>query len=211
MKRLATTLTTAAFALFLSSNAQALSITTAGVVGTLEGEIQGTSEANELLVANQLISMLMNTTLADTAILPPDIKCKDQGATCDYRTSNVEYAIAATIVSGGGQVTTGNTIDPSGGFTYALAKYDGPNAGYVLFYLPTFGYVLPTSPYDIWGDNTGQYGLSHYTLFGPGLNTCPENDPECNVTFTPDGGSTMTLLGSALLAIGMAARKFRSS
>ena len=34
---------------------------------------------------------------------------------------------------------------------------DGKNAGYVLFYLPTFGNALPQYSYVFWGDPT-QYG-----------------------------------------------------
>ena len=80
----------------------------------------------------------------------------------------------------------------TGGFTYLIGKYDGPNGGTEVWNvqgltgtvtIPAFGFSQP-------------YGLSHWTLFGPGG--------------VPDGGTTVMLLGAALGALGMARRYIMS-
>jgi hypothetical protein len=215
MKRLATTLTAAAIALVFGSNAQAVPLTldTDGVVGILEGMVQGqngSSLANELIIANQILA-LVGIDQVVVAATPPGIVCGNGAnaqAPCEYRNGDNNYN---NVLSGGVKGTNGDNTVNDAGAVWALAKYDGQNAGYVLFYLPDFGTTLPQIPWEIWGNQNDQgFALSHYTVF-TGLNTCPPNDPDCDITFTPDGGSTMTLLGSALLAIGMATRKFRKS
>jgi len=81
---------------------------------------------------------------------------------------------------------TGNTGIATLGYTYLFAKYDGPNAGSVVWVVSGLTTVdIPAT----WGG----YGLSGCTLFGP-------------QTGVPDGGTTVMLLGAALGALGMARR-----
>ena len=52
-----------------------------------------------------------------------------------------------------------------------LAKHDGQNAGFVLYFLGGAASTIPGFSDDIWvnGQNEG-YQLSHYTRFGGGTN-----------------------------------------
>ena len=83
-------------------------------------------------------------------------------------------------------------------YSYLFAKYDGPNAGSEVWYV---GGMTGTITIPLLGiPNHGhQYGLSGWTLFGPGV---PQG--------TPDGGTTVMLLGAALGALGMARRFLKS-
>jgi hypothetical protein len=82
----------------------------------------------------------------------------------------------------------------SGLYSYLFAKYDGPNQGSVVWYVGNLSGTI-TIPAD-WNG----YGLSGWTLFGPG--GTPGG--------VPDGGTTVMLLGAALGALGMARRFLKS-
>jgi hypothetical protein len=91
-----------------------------------------------------------------------------------------------------------NIVDlGTGGFTYLIGKYDGPNGGTVVWNVQGLT-GIQTIPLFAFGLNNNQYGLSHWTLFGPGGGQ------------VPDGGATVMLLGAALGALGMARRFLRS-
>ena len=77
----------------------------------------------------------------------------------------------------------------SGGFTYLLGKFDGPNGGDEVWNVQglTGLVTIPATGF-------GPYGLSHWSLFGPGG------------AGVPDGGATVMLLGAALGSLGMARR-----
>ena len=193
----------------MTSSAFALTINDAGVVGILEGMVQGqdgSSVANELIIANQILALVGINQIV-VAVTPPGIECgngaNDQSP-CEYRNGDNNYG--GTLTGGAQGANDDYTVDEAGA-KWVMAKYDGQNAGYVLFYLPDFGSTsLPQFPWEIWGNKNDQgFGLSHYTVF-QGLNTC--TPPNCDIS-VPDGGSTMTLLGSALLAIGFATRRLR--
>src|SRR6266487_5888739 len=85
---------------------------------------------------------------------------------------------------------TGTSIDlgTMGTFNYLFAKYDGPNQGSVVWYVGNLSGTI-----NIPSEWNG-YGLSGWTLFGPGG------------AGAPDGGTTVMLLGAALGALGMARR-----
>ena len=76
----------------------------------------------------------------------------------------------------------------TGGFTYLLAKYDGPNGGDAVWNVQGLTGIV-TIPFNAFG-----HDISHWSLFGPGDGT------------VPDGGTTVMLLGAALGALGMARR-----
>ena len=88
-----------------------------------------------------------------------------------------------------GQVNgTSTTVNlGSGLYTYLFAKYDGPNYGSEVWYVGNLSGII-TIP-----ATAGGYGLSGWTLFGPGGQV-------------PDGGATLMLLGAALGVLGIARR-----
>jgi hypothetical protein len=73
-------------------------------------------------------------------------------------------------------------------YTYLFAKYDGPNYGSEVWYVGDLSGIISIPA------TAGRYGLSGWTLFGPG------------VPGVPDGGTTAMLLGAALGVLGMARR-----
>jgi hypothetical protein len=85
---------------------------------------------------------------------------------------------------------TGTTVDLGNStlYSYLFAKYDGPKYGAEVWYVGNLSGII-TIP-----ATAGGYGLSGWTLFGPG---------GVNV---PDGGATVMLLGAGLGAIGLARR-----
>jgi hypothetical protein len=105
---------------------------------------------------------------------------------------NYPDAVLAGAVNG-----TGTTIDLGDGtlYSYLFAKYDGPNAGSEVWYVGGISGVITIPAFGLAGQN---YGLSGWTLFGPG------------VPGVPDGGTTVMLLGAALGALGMARRFLKS-
>jgi hypothetical protein len=86
-----------------------------------------------------------------------------------------------------------NTVDLGDGtlYSYLFAKYDGRNAGSEVWYVGGLSGIITIPAFGLAGQN---YGLSGWTLFGPG------------VPGVPDGGTTVMLLGTALGALGMARR-----
>ena len=92
---------------------------------------------------------------------------------------------------------TGTSVDLGDGtlYSYLFAKYDGPNAGSEVWYVGGISGVITIPGFGLAGQH---YGLSGWTLFGPG------------VPGVPDGGTTVMLLGTALGALGMARRFLKS-
>ena len=168
----------------LTAPAYALSLIDPGVVGAASGETAPNNSPGEnLIVANHLLAMLANTSDPSGCSLAGTVTC--------YVTGPVEYSGTLT---GGTQITTTNNV---AGYEWVLAKYNGPNAGYVMFHVPTWGSnVIPVTSETIWIVNQKQqngYGLSGYVAWGP--------------TSVPDSGATLSLLGLALAGIG-AFRRF---
>src|SRR5262249_11742812 len=108
----------------------------------------------------------------------------------DYHIVNGAPAFGASLPTAVfGHDGTGTSVDlGSGLYTYLFAKYDGPNQGSIVWYVGNLSGTI-TIP-GFWG----QYQLSGWTLFGPG------------VPGVPDAGTTAMLLGAALGALGMARR-----
>jgi hypothetical protein len=91
--------------------------------------------------------------------------------------------------------TGGNINLGQAGFLYLLAKYDGPNFGSEVFYI---GGLTGANTIPLTAEG---FGLSHVYLFNPSDVT-----PNPTGNGVPDGGSTVALLGLALLALGGASR-----
>jgi hypothetical protein len=195
-KRIAVVAAVVVFVLSLGANVFALTINDPGVVGSVYTGTQSSSVTNETVWANYLLSLGANTTV--TTDTPGD-KPPSNTDTETYVTGSTDYN---GTVSGGVQGAAGDyTVD--GNYQYALVKYDGQNAGYVLFDLSVSGNTLPEYSYSIWwnGTDTSSYQISHYTAFNPCTENCDEGD-------VPDGGSTVALLGSALFAFGLLGRRW---
>jgi len=106
-----------------------------------------------------------------------------------YFRSNNDFGSLPNAVLGGLVNGTSTSINLGAGglYTYLFAKYDGPNYGSEVWYVGNLSGVI-TIP-----ATAGGYGLSGWTLFGPGGRV-------------PDGGITVMLLGVALCALGIARR-----
>jgi hypothetical protein len=189
----------------LSAPAYALSLTSPGVVGAIDTGTQSSNPTNEAAWASYLLFLGANadvtTDAPGSAPAPVCATCPNDSSsdTERYRTSSTDYAFE--VLSGGVQTQTsgGANIDLSGSTAkYVLAKYDGQNAGYVLFAVAGLaGGSLPGLSDSLWTNIQGNgYAISHYTLFGNGTNV-------------PDGGTTLTLLGLALAGLGAIRRAQR--
>ena len=132
------------------------------VVGIKNGITGDVSPDEMLAFAQKLVDM----DASDTAAGPPT------GPRGDYTTSNTEYGTgglgSATLAIADKQEGGRTHVGP--GFEYVIAKYDGQNGGFVLFYLGGEEADLPTTSYSIWGDNAGQYEISQFVAF----NVVPE-------------------------------------
>jgi hypothetical protein len=157
--------------------------TPAGIVGiySLNGANANSDPTTETQIANQILALGANATLSNAA---------PAGVPSEYLTGPVDYnGVLSLGVQGTACDDNSITcVQVPAGTLYALGKYDGINAGYVLFYIPAFGTTLPMSSLDFWSNTAGQgYALSHATTFGHTV---------------PDGGSMAMLLGMALIGLG---------
>jgi hypothetical protein len=123
------------------------------IVGTLGGQLPNSNPTTEAVIAQHLLDMAANRLEANPPVGPAG----------DYRTTTTEYS--GTI--GSGIQSAANAYIVSAGWEYALAKYDGPNGGYVLFHLGGQDAILPQFPYDFWTTNHEKYAISHFTVFNP--------------------------------------------
>ena len=157
--------------LAFSTNASALTIGDNQELGKVFFGIPSGDDARTAYV-NHLIGMALGST--DAAL----------GQTFE-RSNNSFGTLPTAVFALNG---TGTTIDlGSGLYSYLFAKYDGPNYGSEVWYVGNLSGII-TIP-----ATGGRYGLSGWTLFGPGAGV-------------PDGGTTVMLLGAALGALGLARR-----
>jgi hypothetical protein len=136
-----------------------------GVAGGITGAANGDS-TTELALAMELLSLGPNV-----GGFPPNgqsdtITAGSKTITTTFTTSSGTYAGAGGVVTSFTS-NVGSTSVPAG-FEYAIAKYDGQGAGYILFYLGGSDAILPGSPADFWTTMSGQYGISDYTAFDVG-------------------------------------------
>jgi len=141
-----------------------LGYNTQGMVGILDGTI-GSGQGNspfELAGAQAVLNL-------------------SQGGTSLYTytaNNNTTYSLpisANTAFDYSGTVNTAQTASSPlagsrtvpAGWDFVMAKYDGPNAGYVLFYLGGAAATLPFSPANFWTENPTKYGISGWTAFNP--------------------------------------------
>ncbi len=164
--------------LAFSNSAKALTIGDAHELGFVNFGIPS-GDSDRLTYVNHLVGMALGTS------------DKADGQT--YFRSNNAFSPLPQAVLGGLVDGTSTTINlGSGLYTYLFAKYDGPNYGSEVWYVGNLSGVI-TIP-----ATAGGYGLSGWTLFGPG------------VPGVPDGGTTAMLLGAALSLLGVARRYIMS-
>ena len=164
--------------LAFSTNASALTIGDAQELGFVQFGIPSGDDFRTTYV-NHVIGMALGTS--------------DSGDGQNYERSNNDFGPLpqpAVLALNG----TGTSINlGSGLYSYLFAKYDGPNYGSEVWFVGNLSGII-TIP-----ATAGGYGLSGWTLFGPG-----------GGGQVPDGGTTVMLLGAALGALGIARRYIMS-
>jgi hypothetical protein len=165
--------------LAFNPNAKALTIGDSHELGFVNFGIPS-GDSDRLNYVNHLIGMALGT--------------QDDFSGQHFTRSNNAFgslpqAVLAGHVNGS---TTSINLGAGGLYTYLFAKYDGPNYGSEVWYVGDLSGII-TIP-----ATAGRYGLSGWTLFGPG------------VPGVPDGGMTAMLLGTALSALGMARRYLKN-
>ena len=137
------------------SGTSPISLNTQGIVGTVDGSSGDNPGSDELYFAQELLNLPANTvnfSYTDASSLVAH----------NYNTSSTEYG--GTIVPGSS--VQGANTSVAAGYDFAIAKYDGQNGGYILFYLGGEAATLPEYSYTLWSKNDpGQYQISGYTAF----------------------------------------------
>jgi VPDSG-CTERM motif len=165
----------------ISSNASALplSYSTPGVVGTLDGKIGNSNPSTELIIAQHILELigLGTTSLAVGTQYYKNSTASDYSAILSNPVQSSPHAREVPL-----------------GIDYVLAKYNGKNAGYVLFHLPDFGtHTLPRYPANLWTTDATKWEISHFTQF--------------DSVSVPDGGTTVAMLTAALCGLGLLRRR----
>ena len=165
--------------LAFTNNAKALTIGDGHELGFVNFGIPS-GDADRLVYVNHLIGMALGTS------------DKADGQTY-FRSNNTFGQLPQAVLAGhvSGTSTTIN-LGAAGLYTYLFARYNGPNYGYEVWHVGDLSGTI-----EIPG-TAGGYGLSGWTLFGPG------------VPGVPDGGTTAMLLGAALSVLGVARRYIMS-
>jgi hypothetical protein len=161
--------------LTLSPSANALTLFDSHELGFVNFGIPS-GDTDRLNYVNHLVGMALGST--------------DQAFGQTFTRSNHNFGALPTAVLAGHVNGTSTSINLGAGglYTYLFAKYDGPNYGSEVWYVGDLSGII-TIP-----ATAGRYGLSGWTLFGPG------------VPGVPDGGTTAMLLGTALSMLGIARR-----
>jgi len=171
----------AAIAIACSVSSNASALT---IVGIIE---DGLPASGEVGYVNTLLGL---TAPAGPVVIP--------AGTGETYTKYVDLGSGSIGTGTDSLAGTGTSV--GSGWEYVAVKYDGQNGGIAVYYLNGSSATLPDST-GLWTNGGGQpFQVGSWTAY----NTV-------ETPSVPDGGSTVTLLGSALVAFGMVARKFRKS
>jgi len=158
-----------------------LTLNSPDVVGIVKGLNGDNPGSDEIAFAQHLLDLPAGT-VNDSYVDPIS------GNAHIYNTSSTEYS--GTLTKG----IEGTTVTVASGWEYAIAKYDGKNAGYVLFYLGGSDATLPQYSYSIWGGNSCQYAISGYTTFNATAVPEPTTIIAGALLLLPFGASAMRIL-----------------
>jgi hypothetical protein len=159
-----------------------LTMSSPNLVGIAKG-VTGAGQGNwtyESAVAQALLDLGVNQNVSATI----------GGEVTTLATSPTDYngtVITSITSAGGAEQQVGS------GWDFVIAKYDGKNAGYVLFYLGGQAADLPQFPNNFW-TQTEQYGISGWTAFNTTQTAVPEPS---------------TVIAGALLLIPLGVQTFR--
>lgn len=157
-----------------SHHASALTIGDVRQVGVINHGNVG--DNNRTILINHLIGMALGTS---------DIFMSENFTRSMNNFGSLHSVLANGTNGSGTSVALGN----SGLYSYLWAHYGGPGGGTVeVWYVGDLNGTITIPGFK------GQYGLSGWTLFGPGGQG------------VPDGGTTAMLLGAALSTLGVARR-----
>jgi hypothetical protein len=160
-----------------------------------------TSEANYI---NSLLDMSVGE-LAKPCPRDTDEQCDRVNSTLDVSGFDAgDDATAVNAVKVDADLSKGvpnpafdnDAIDVTG-YTYLIAKYDAEQAGSLVWYVGTLTGLVSVP------DSFNGKGISHYSLYGT-----PDNPPPPD-TSTPDGGTTLMLLGFAMVGLGALRSKMK--
>ena len=174
----------AAIALSLSLNVNAgiisgpIDYTTSGLVGTADAGTGAVNPNEEAVWAQYLLDMTFNTSSTSSGV--------------DYVTSiTTEYSGTIDALDYTKDESQSGWIES--GWEWVMAKYDGQNAGYVMYYLGGEAMTIPEYSDSIWMNNQDNgYQLSHWTTF--------------NSTSVPEP-TIIALFAVGLFSIGFARRR----
>jgi len=181
------------WACIMSSPASAtITLDSAGIVGSVDAGTQnvGFSQGNELDWAQYLLDMAINSTATYDA--------DGNGTTELYNTGINDYSGTLVVA---GKDDSGSTAT-GGLYEWVMGKYDGQNAGFVLYnmadwYAATGSYDIAQFSDDIWTNTAGAgYQLSHWIGFNRTTNTVPEP-------------SALLLMGIGMVGLALTRRKQR--
>jgi hypothetical protein len=169
-------LSLALFSLAQGAGAIPLTIGDSHELGFVDAGIPA-GDGNRLTYVNHLVDMALGTS--------------DSADGQQYFRSNNDFGALTDAVLDGLVNGAGTSIDlGAGGYTYLLAKYDGPNYGSEVWYVGDLTGLLTIPP------TGGGYGLSGWSLFS----SIPRND-------VPEPG-TLALFGLGFVGLALVRRRW---
>jgi hypothetical protein len=166
--------------------ADALLVGDGNYVGFIAGITGAVNETDEAAMLAKLITL--DPDEVEISAPPPTTTTYDRR----FSTLDPLPAVGGTAVPNTGGPYDSIDVTALG---YLMGKYDGKNAGFYVWLVPTGSYAMPLElgP-DPANPTANAHGISHYVLF--------------NANSIPDGGVTLMLLGGALVALDTLRRKF---